>query len=592
MPRLVIGRIPQLQNTDDELIFINDWCNIREHTNEKLDKKHKVAHIPIESSAEILEVIRKSRRFEDSILPRLCDELNAFHSLNGSQSYWKILIGAWLRRVIEMYFFRKYHLLRCIEKYQITKISVLSDANLVQPTFLTSDFLNFPNNELWDAQITSLIVQSLKLQDVVIEIVGSTHDSGDQNLRHVPEKPQLEGAIKLKSLLIRFLSKMQRRNNAFICNTYLSRRNEILLSLSFGQVPQFYKFEDLVEPWRPEGYNRKRMSGNLNRGYSLTDEQFLVNLIVDLFPSCYLENMPELRKVMNLMGFPANPKFIFTSNDFDTNEIFKLWSANQVDEGTPYYIGQHGNNYGVNLFFSPSVEEIVCDAFLTWGWSRDLEREIPCFNFKQPKMINKRNRKKERTSLVLFELPLENDVFSWCGIRQFENYMSDQFSFVENLSESARKELVVRLYQPKAFPAGREVVRWSKFDSQIKLDWQSNSNLLVVQTKLAVFSYDSTGILERLSLNLPVVAFWENRFFHVHNEYLDLYEKLESVGIFHASASQAGIFISQRWDNLEEWWFSADVQEVVAEFSFRLCRNSESPVRDLKQTILSLLNSK
>ena len=108
-------------------------------------------------------------------------------------------------------------------------------------------------------------------------------------------------------------------------------------------------------------------------------------------------------------------------------------------------------------------------------------------------------------------------------------------------------------------------------------------------SRLGVFSYDSTGILERLSLNLPVVAFWENRFFHVHNEYLDLYDKLESVGIFHSTASQAGVFISQHWDNLEDWWFSTDVQEVVAEFSTRLCRNSESPVRDLKSTILGLL---
>ena len=59
---------------------------------------------------------------------------------------------------------------------------------------------------------------------------------------------------------------------------------------------------------------------------------------------------------------------IFTSNSFDTSEVFKLWTAEKVETGCPYIIGQHGNNYGAARY-CPSETECVetADAFLTWG---------------------------------------------------------------------------------------------------------------------------------------------------------------------------------------------------------------------------------
>ena len=65
-----------------------------------------------------------------------------------------------------------------------------------------------------------------------------------------------------------------------------------------------------------------------------------------------------------------NPKFIFTSNSFDTDEIFKQWVARNVEKSVPYFVGQHGNNYGQNIFEGRSIwpERSTCDSFITWGW--------------------------------------------------------------------------------------------------------------------------------------------------------------------------------------------------------------------------------
>ena len=40
------------------------------------------------------------------------------------------------------------------------------------------------------------------------------------------------------------------------------------------------------------------------------------------------------------VGFPKNPSFIFTSNDFESNEIFKIYTAILLmKKNIPYIIG-------------------------------------------------------------------------------------------------------------------------------------------------------------------------------------------------------------------------------------------------------------
>ena len=43
------------------------------------------------------------------------------------------------------------------------------------------------------------------------------------------------------------------------------------------------------------------------------------------------------------VGLPKNPKFIFTSNDYEHNEIFKFYVSKLSEKNkSNYYIGQHG----------------------------------------------------------------------------------------------------------------------------------------------------------------------------------------------------------------------------------------------------------
>ena len=68
----------------------------------------------------------------------------------------------------------------------------------------------------------------------------------------------------------------------------------------------------------------------------------------------FSEGFLELKKIASQQPWPKSPKFIFTSNNFNTDEIFKIWTATKIQSGSKYYVGQHGNNYYTKKIYFPN----------------------------------------------------------------------------------------------------------------------------------------------------------------------------------------------------------------------------------------------
>ena len=149
----------------------------------------------------------------------------------------------------------------------------------------------------------------------------------------------------VEKVIIWFLINLLKKNDAFIINSYLPLREEIKLELSLGQWPQMWKRLEYKIEKSPNQQLRKKLTSKILKKSDDNLENALSFLLFELLPVCYLEGFTDLQKITEKLPWPKSPKFIFTSNNFHTDEIFKLWSAIKVERGTKYYIGQHGNNY-------------------------------------------------------------------------------------------------------------------------------------------------------------------------------------------------------------------------------------------------------
>jgi len=132
-----------------------------------------------------------------------------------------------------------------------------------------------------------------------------------------------------------------------------------------------------------------------------------------------------------------------------------------------------------------------------------------------------------------------------------------------------------------------EEKRWQAFDPLLKIDTgDTNVRELVGKSRLVVHSYDSTGILETLSQNIPTLAFWQNGFDHLRDSAKPQYQLLVDAGIVHLTPGSVAKKVNEVWDDVDGWWGQSIIQDARKQFCSRHARQSENPIRELKQILM------
>lgn len=351
-----------------------------------------------------------------------------------------------------------------------------------------------------------------------------------------------------------------------------------------GQIPQLF---DTTKEWQAKKIDRV-LRHNLSKLIFSKENDTLFgimcSLVFELLPVCYLENFPELSKNVQRLTWPKAPKFIFTSNSFDTDELFKLWTAQKVDSGFKYIVGQHGNNYGTERYQNPTVEESTSDKFMTWGWTDRLPQHIPSFIFKT--VVKSGKAYNPDGGLLLIEDMLYHRLNTWDRAYEFEIYFEEQTKFVDNLEKTMRDELTIRIHPSYKLLRSFDVLRWNDYDSHININTGEDViNKLISQSRLIVHGYDSTGILETLSQNIPTLAFWQNDLDHLRDSAIPYYQILVDAGIVHLTPESVASKVNEIWHDVETWWEQSSIQDARNKFCSHYARVSQNPSQDLRKLL-------
>ena len=146
-----------------------------------------------------------------------------------------------------------------------------------------------------------------------------------------------------------------------------------------GQFPR--SFEEIKIKFKK--FDKKlRLKINLNsHNKSQNVENFIRHILPNSLPITVIESFKDINELSIKSGYPKTPKFIFTSAAFNDDEVFKFFVAKKVEDGVPYYVGQHGNNYFTSTHCNHLTELKTCDKFISWGAKYE-SNVIPTFNFK------------------------------------------------------------------------------------------------------------------------------------------------------------------------------------------------------------------
>jgi putative transferase (TIGR04331 family) len=533
------------------------------------DRVRAIAYVDALSRALLLELTR---------------HLNRLHGLNRSLRFWRILLGHWIHRYTCLLFHRWSAVQQVFAEHQISGSIVFTGSPAHLAGSDTAGLIWASNDNLWNNMLIGTVLQELAPASIEYRALNEVEDTSAcrgsvQNERSHSRERHLTRIVDCA------LGILQRETNSFVISSYLPPRQSMLLSIRLGDVPRFRQ----SPPVQPVAVNAElRAVNRLDPGLHEGFPAYARAMLLELLPTCYLEGFDSLRQQVDRLDWPSRPRLIFTSNNFDTSEVFKLWAAQKVEAGSVYIIGQHGSNYGT-ASYSPSETECVetADAFITWGWRGDHANCRPAFIFKT--CGRSRPRWDRNGGLLLIEACLPHLFDAWDPYPEFALYQEDQFGFAAALPEEIRHLLTVRLHAEHKKKSWGEVERWHRRQPEVKLDDGTIALAeLMSHSRLVVHSYDSTGILEDLALNIPTVCFWRADTSHLRASAVANYDLLAQAGILHDSAESAAHKVAQVWANVDSWWAGTTVQDARRRFCHEYARTIDAPIASLARLLLEI----
>ena len=539
----------------------------------------------------------KTILLENKLFPEFIQLLNNNLGKQYSERFWMIILGPWFKFIIKDLFYRINSVNECLASHEISGTTIYDcEKYLLTPD--TWDKAVDIDQDIWKSNlIYASILNLLKNKNFHTELIplkiNDIYQGPFSVAKKIEKKSFYKNFLKIGLKIYNKLSNTFVGNNdAFIINTFLPTKEEAKLELALGQFPQFwkYKWSKYNQPELVKKFPDKLLRENLKKQFSVkcfdNVENTMRQLFFELLPTCYLEGFEDLYNIVKKQPWPKSPKFIFTSNNFYFDEIFKLYAALNVEAGSKYYVGQHGGNYGTQRHKSPRTEELTSDKFITWGWTDGMPQHKPAFILKNAG--KKKLNFNPLGNLLLIEHGYTKSDATYDKKFFFIQYLKNQQKFINHLDKKPRKKLIVRLfnihYQNKEL---HEESRWFDFDPNIKIDKGiSKIDTLISKSRLVVHSYDSTGILETLSDNIPTLAFWGPEVALVDSA-KPYYQLLIDAGIVHLSAKSVADKINEIWDDIDSWWKQSNVQNARIQFIHRYAKKSQKPITELKQILLS-----
>lgn len=571
---------------DCPVLFLGEWCQLYERKQVWEGMDAAVA------APYGLRVGQKDRDLaymqvlSTRLLSELAVALNAYHHTSHSLRYWQIVLGRWLMRYVAVTFNRYYTLEQALNNYEVSGTTVFESAGYNLATADSLTFVHACNDDIWNHVIYSRILNywgQVKIEPDFEPLRGvSGFASQKVNSKFVKRTTAKRLALYVAN---KILPKFSREHDAFIIGSYLPRTEEIKLQLSLLQCPQLWRSPPLGEAVHDEGKRRRfRLDTEGYHGF----ERFIRLYLPEILPVCYLEGYSQLVQQVESLLWPKKPKFIYTANNFDTDEIFKIWTGSKVEKGVPYIAGQHGNNYGTHVYWGNQYgpEQAAADKFLTWGWTNDDPKNIPAFVFTIAGRKFQRWNPKGGLLLVEWNEPdrcgPEDDYF------EFGIYQEEQFRLVDLLPETIRQKLVVRLHPDFKNRRWSEQRRWKDRSPNTKIGANSIPlQNLIAQSRLVICSYDSTAMLETLAQNIPILCYWQGGLNHLRECARPYYEKLQEAGLLMDSAESTAKKVAEVWNDIPAWWHGEEVQNARRLFCDQYARTSGSPVKQLRKILTS-----
>tara|TARA_B110000008_G_scaffold279993_1_gene330398 strand:- start:3071 stop:4801 length:1731 start_codon:yes stop_codon:yes gene_type:complete len=537
--------------SDDEVAFmrLGDWVSSDLVSGESIDGKFKLL-------GNFDQIDNDIQQFYELFLSSITLELNKLDSRKFTQKEGRIFYGPWLFHMLSHYFYL-YQLLMFVKKKYKDSILVCGSENSLMSF---KDTLEHKKNIRYDPY-NNLVLK------IIAKFIGIKFITSENYLYTWPDSEYedhrgkyLRMAFSKIEFFINFRSKI------FLKNSYINKFDRVkIFFLSIGAISTISN--------RPEKlnvtYNSQLRSGlnlNIKKDKSNVFIDLILQNIIDEIPICFVEGFDELQNKVKKNYKGWNPNLILSANAWYHDEPFKLWAIFQKRNGAKLIGYQHGGVYLTyrNNFYLRH-ERSVTDYFLSWGLGKLKDQSIIPF-YIQKKIISPKKIKKGNRNEIMLLTNNYSKQHHFLEIFQssYSSHIEQNCIFLETLNPLYK----VR-YRPFRTDYGwKEIKDYRKINPSIELSSHKKNVLVELSlSKVVVFdNIHSTSFLESIAMNIPSIILAKDFQNEINKNTLPIFMQLKKYNILFDSGKECADFLNKNYFNIEEWWFSIPIQNLVEEF--------------------------
>jgi len=541
---------------DRPLLFLGEWCLLHALKAEWERRDYRIVPYHWSDVERRHADYRRLDALFEQLFLQLAEILNDIHGTYHSLRYWRIVVGPWLRYFIGIMYDR-FRALECaLDTGLVECVPVISCSRWQQVPRNHADFFHEALSDHGNQHIFRIIcehiapelVRTVAHEDFVRRNVGG----------------RLRELIGLGAFLVTSGGGALSRRRIVASLGYAKLGELIRLGRKFGQLLPFP-----IPKLRPREFPidaavREKLSFDCERD---TFSRLLASTIKEFLPSAYLEGHPSMVRLAKAI-YPRSAHLIIDDNALHTNEVFKVWTAEAVENGTKLAIYQHGGFYGSGEWNENEIHErSICDLFLNWGWeSTSLAKPMPSYQLVRLKRRTfSPSPEIRRIAWIMTMFPryayLQTSMFSPSDIL---DYIDDQIRFYRALPHEIASQLWLRPYQKdwdwsfinRLYKAGVDIEQICP--PRISMIEQ------LAKCRIGIFSANTTVHLEMFAMGIPTILYWNPKIWRIRQEAEPYYEALRGVGILHDSPESAASWLKKIYKDAWIWWSSAEVQYAVS----------------------------
>ncbi|MDC3221725.1 LIC12162 family protein [Planktomarina sp.] len=587
MKHLSLTGIDRQTENDD---LLDDWCLSHDEIHsDSIDRKKIVGQFTYEKDFHTTASKFTSQAFY-SILPKLSEQLNQKCAKRFPDTFWEILVGAWLRQYLDV-LYQRFEQLKTspIENYSVMLI-LECDEEIAS----TSD--NFSVMLMQDKLNHQLMGQIIVEEGLCTYSYLKTINTLN-NSEKIGRRKRNPWVLKIASLISVIITK---NAGSIICNSYMSKQivfKGIIKKLWTPLIypPKFGKNHreiDRSARWSYFSPDKKEFSNDF--------EKLAFKLIARNIPTIFFEDLSDLIEGAQKTYPKKMTKFI-TANPNSLGELVKAWvGLAKIHNNCQYIVLQHGSNYGQSeVNTDEEVELSVCDNFLTSGWaSKKFDDKYNVSVTPAPSaaglsgignyLLKKTAMPKTTASILVLASFPRYYYTGWSAPQasSFRGYLDDLVLLNSMLLDDVKRKMLCRDYHYDYGWRDKQMLQSHgyKFPRGKKREPLTR---LMKKSGINIFSYNSTAFLESMANNYITCAFWREEAWAWRIEARPYLLQLKEAGVYHDTPESLANFLNnfRTTEQLYNWWNLDKTKNARLSFCKEFA-NTEGDELDVCQKIM------